>query len=238
MSTNEYYIHQSKARGIYSETDIEALVADLAPVYSRVLRDWLPADRKAYIYEAACGPGILIRWLKKQGYSNITATDRSAPEIALAQRTGLEVLTADSIEDLTKRAEASFDCVIAIDFIEHLPRDSMLDFLRSCHRVLKQDGSLILRAPNGDSPVVGRNLFNDITHVWAYTTIALRALAQIAGFGKIEFVDDTVASVRNPRWLKVPLMRVAQILFKLFFHLSTREKLECVGASYYVRLRK
>lgn len=238
MSAADYYLFQAKARGIRSEVDVDALVAQFATVYSRVLTAWLPARTDAALYEAACGPGILLRWLKASGYSHVTACDLSAPEVAMARSTGFPIREANCIDDLREQSSNSFDCIIAIDFIEHLSKDALLIFMQEAYRTLQPNGSLILRAPNGDSPVVGRNLFNDITHVWAYTTTALRALASMVGFREVTFVDDATAGMLHHRWWRIPLMCMAQSIFKVFLRLATREKLECLGASYYARLRK
>src|SRR5207249_4808144 len=111
----------------------------------------------------------------------------SAPQIELARAACVTVVEADSLTELEQQSDSELDCLIGIDFIEHLPKDTLVHFFSLAFRKLKRDGCLILRAPNGDSPFVGRNLFNDITHVWAYTTVATRALLEMAGFKRMEF---------------------------------------------------
>ena len=93
---------------------------------------------------------------------------------------------------------------------------------------------MILRAPNGDSPFAGRNLFNDITHVWAYTSIATRALLQMAGFGRVEFADESSAMIERHRWLKVPLMKCSQALLRFLIRAATRENIKYLSPSIYV----
>jgi cyclopropane fatty-acyl-phospholipid synthase-like methyltransferase len=148
------------------------------------------------------------------------------------------VRAVDSVADLAAAPAGQFEAIIAIDFIEHLPREVLLNFIRHAAHALKPDGVLIVRGPNGDSPFVGRNLFNDITHCWAYTSIAFRALTQIAGFAECRFIDDTVVSVYRHRWLKVPLMQLAQFLTKRWIRLMTRESIDMLGSSYYACARK
>lgn len=172
MAGDSYYEFQGDARGLHTSSGVEVAAGVAARAYRRLLVDWLPEDRNAAIHEAGCGPGIMLRYLAGEGFSNLSASDISAREVVLARQTGANVAVAHSQVDLAQQPTESLDCIIAIDFIEHLARDEVIEFLAQSNRALSGGGSLILRMPNGDSPLVGRNLYNDITHVWAYTCVA------------------------------------------------------------------
>jgi 2-polyprenyl-3-methyl-5-hydroxy-6-metoxy-1,4-benzoquinol methylase len=234
MNAETYYAHQARARGLTSSEDVELLVREMTPVYQRLLTPWLPRDPAAAIYEAGCGPGVMLRYLRQAGYRNVTGSDSSQCQIDLARDAGLPVRLADSLAELKEGRESSWDRVIAIDFIEHLSRDDFIEFLRQTHRALKPGGALILRGPNGDSPFVGRNYFNDITHVWACTTVALRALLGLAGYQRVEFADETIASIRRHRWLKVPLARLSRGLLRGLIRAATREDIPFLAPSLFV----
>jgi 2-polyprenyl-3-methyl-5-hydroxy-6-metoxy-1,4-benzoquinol methylase len=206
----------------------------LVPAYRRLLSGWLPAARDAVIYEVACGPGIMLRFLREAGYTRIGGSDTSEEQITLARAANLRVSLSDSVEEVRRKAPRSLDCLIAIDFIEHLPKDALIDFFGEVHRVLNSGGCCILRAPNGDSPLVGRNLFNDITHYWCYTSIALQALLRMAGFERVEFADESTAMLQRHRWLKVPVMKTCQALLRLIIRLATRENIRFLNPSLYV----
>jgi 2-polyprenyl-3-methyl-5-hydroxy-6-metoxy-1,4-benzoquinol methylase len=233
MHGDAYYRYQATARGLKTSADVEALTDQMSALYCRLLSPWLPADRKAAIYEVACGSGIMLRYLRRQGYTHLAGSDLADCQLALAHAAGLPVVKADSLAELKQHPTNTWDCLIAIDFIEHLPKDVLIEFLAECQRTLKAGGVLILRAPNGDSPLVGRNLFNDITHYWAYTTVATRALLGMAGFRRVEFVDESLASVERHRWLKVPLMMVAQRVLRLLIRSATREQVTHLSPSLY-----
>ena len=235
MSANQqYYQFQASARGLASVADVEALVDIMSPVYQRLLSNWLPASRSALIYEVACGPGIMLRHLQRQGYTQLAGSDSSAAQIELAQAGGLKVDLADSIAQLKGHPDERWDCLIAIDFIEHLPKDVLVEFLAQARRTLKKGGCLIMRAPNGDSPLVGRNLFNDITHYWAYTSIATSALLKMSRFSRAAFADESLASIERHRWLKVPLMKMSQFLLRFLLRSATREQVDFLGSSLYI----
>ena len=229
-----YYDCQAQARGIATVADVQDLARRQAPVYRRILRRWLPASRDAAIYEAACGPGILLHFLRDEGYRNLSGSDSSGPVIALARQAQLPVALADSIEDLRRYPAATWDCIVAIDFVEHLPKDRLLEFFAETARTVKSGGVLILRAPNADSPLVTRNLFNDITHYWAYTTVATRALLSAAGFGRTECVDESLAAVTRLRWVALPVMMLSRALIRALLWAATRENVRHLGASVFV----
>ncbi|HON08953.1 MAG TPA: class I SAM-dependent methyltransferase, partial [Verrucomicrobiota bacterium] len=145
---------------------------------------------------------------------------------------------ADSILELESFAPETFDCLVGIDFIEHISKDVAMKFLQQASRVLKNNGILILRMPNGDSPFVGRNLFNDITHQWAYTTVAIQSLLFVSGFSKASFADEAEASVSCCRCVKIPLMKIAQCVFKFLTRAATREQIQYLSPSIFVFARK
>lgn len=229
-----YYGYQAIARGLTSSQDVERLSDVMSICYDRLLTPWLPSNREAEIYEVACGPGVMLRYLRRRGYTRLAGSDSSQSQIELARAVGLPVIFGDSIEDLRTYPAERWDRLIGIDFIEHLPKDVLVAFLGESYRTLRKNGCLILRAPNGDSPFVGRNLFNDITHYWAYTSVATEALLKMAGFGRVEFVDESVASIQKHRWIKAPLMRCSQVVLRFLIQSATREHIEYLGSSIFV----
>jgi SAM-dependent methyltransferase len=233
-ASESYYQYQATARRLTSPAAVEELTDLMELTYRRLLSPWLPADRQAEIYEVACGPGIMLRHLRRLGYTRLAGSDSSASQIELAQAAGLPVVLGDSLHELKRQDAKRWDCLIAIDFIEHLPKDILVEFFFESHRTLKKNGCLILRAPNGDSPLVGRNLFNDITHIWAYTTIATEALLNMSGFQRVEFADESLASIQRHRWLKAPLMKCSQALLRALIRSATREDVRFLNPSIYV----
>jgi len=238
MNLSTYYSFQATARGLNSVDDVIRVVNDNTRMYDEIVLPWLPKDPNADIYEAACGPGIFLHWLKRRGYRRAVGTDSSDVQIALARAASLEAELVDSISDLKARAGESLDCVVGLDFYEHLPKEILLDFLAETYRVLRPGGRLILRGPNGDSPVLGRALYNDITHNWALTSIAFNAVFTMFGFDDIEFRDDTISGIQKNRWIKVPAAWIAQHLLRTLLRLATREHIRCLSASMFVCGRK
>lgn len=158
--------------------------------------------------------------------------------MALARRVGAQVDLDDVNRWLARQPNNHFSALVAIDLAEHLPKDDFMDLLRGAAAALSPGGSLILRLPNGDSPLVGMNLFNDITHVWTYTPNCLNSLSQMHGFSRTEFADEGYAAIRDHRWLKVPLGKFSALILRTLVRFSTRERIQHLSPHLWARLLK
>jgi cyclopropane fatty-acyl-phospholipid synthase-like methyltransferase len=162
--------------------------------------------------------------------------DSSPVQIELARQVGVTVEEEDANLWLARQPKSHFASIIAIDLVEHLPKDDFMEFLHLARGVLSPDGSLILRLPNGDSPFVGMNLFNDITHVWTYTPNALNSLSQMQGFSGTQFADEGAGAIRDHRWLKVPLAKAGGLVLRATVRMITRENIRFWSPHLWARL--
>ncbi len=95
--------------------------------------------------------------------------------------------------------DASFDCVLAIELIEHLDRECF--FLNHAHRLLKKDGVLLLTTPNADRYYrLSDKPFPDSDHKKLYRRRELEALLY-SYFSQVH----TEYIVRNSRWFSLGL---------------------------------
>lgn len=222
MSHLKYYQFQAQARGVHGFADIERTCAMNAHIYDRIVLPWIARFRPSRVAELACGHGAFLLWLKQRGFDLVQGVDSSAEQLALAAQTGCVVRQAEANEWLRNQVENSLGAIVAIDLVEHLPKDSFVELLELCRRVLAPGGKLVLRLPNGDSPLVGLNLFNDITHVWTYTSTCLNSLGQMTGYLSNDFVDESIVAIRDHRWIKVPLARVSQQVLRILLRCAAR----------------
>lgn len=239
MDGASFYQQQSAVRGISTVDDVQAAAMRESAVFENLISPFLPAPGEDLIYEAATGPGILQSWLIAKGYRNLMGSDFSATEAALAAQISPRVNHCDSLTDLRERVKSE-ECaaIIALDLLEHLPREAFREFLEIAFSRLRPGGILILRGPNADSPLVGLNLYNDITHVWAYTTVCLTSLLRLAGFPEAAFRDDTLGGFHHGGKWKSYLMRPAKALLSGLVYVATRQWIRHWGMSIYVYARK
>jgi SAM-dependent methyltransferase len=207
-------------------------------VWNQIVSPWLPTDRGQPIAELACGHGSFLWWLKERGFTRLAGIDSSPEQISLARQIGVETHLQDVIEWLRQQSAASQHLLIAIDFLEHISKDDVMELLVQSQRVLLPGGRLVLRYPNGDSPLVGMNLFNDITHVWTYTPNCLDSLARMHGFTRTAFVDESEQAIRDHRWFKVPFCRLSKTVLGLLFRAATKEKVQFWSPNLWASLEK
>jgi cyclopropane fatty-acyl-phospholipid synthase-like methyltransferase len=237
MSHLAYYQYQATARGIHSLEDVQRNAHEKAYLYDRIVLPWLPIDKTSRLAELACGHGSFLCWLKERGFTRLEGIDSSSEQVAFAGRVA-PVHQVEVNDWLASQKDASCAALIAIDLIEHLSKDAFVELLKNAYRVLEPNGKLIVRYPNGESPLVGRNLFNDITHVWTYTPNCLNSLASMHRFAKVEFVDESHEAIRDHRWLKVPMSRIATGLLRMVFRAATRENVDYWSPHLWASLNK
>ena len=229
MGSLDYYKYQAQARGITSFEDLRRGAHERAYLFDRVVLPWLPTDRSAPVVEIACGHGSFLYWLKERQYTKVSGVDSSQEQVEFARQVGFPVHEMNANKWLASQQPQGQQSIVAIDFIEHIPKDDFMDFLAGAARVLTSGGRLILRYPNGDSPLVGRNLFNDITHFWTYTTNCLETLGRMHGFRHFDFVDEGQAGIRDMRWIKAPLSKAATLILGALFTAATKERIRYWG---------
>ena len=222
MNHLDYYRQQATARGVTTKDDILRLTDEQSYLFDRILSAWMPADRTTPWVDLACGHGSFLVYLQRKGWSDLRGVELSPEQVKLARSTGLDIRQEDALSWLANQPSASLSMISAIDFIEHLSKDDLMELLANACKALKVGGRLILRYPNADSPLVGLHLFNDITHTWTYTTNCMRSLARMHGFHSVMFLDEGFHAIRDHRWLKVPFGRLAAAALGMLYRGASR----------------
>ena len=133
-----YEAYVSSGQSIDTGGTAEALFRPRKAFLTHIIAQHMPRDTTARILEVACGPGALLYFLEQAGYRNIAGVDVSEEQIAVAARLGILSASCSTLEDFLGRQEAgSADRVLAIDILEHLPREEIVEILVAIRRVLK-----------------------------------------------------------------------------------------------------
>jgi len=109
------------------------------------------SPQKATVLDLGCGKDSPIRFFKDI-IRNSCGVDSFPPYLEKSRNEGIhdEYLHADVLDALRSMDNNSFDVVIALDLIEHLPKDDGKILLRQMERVA--DKKVIVFTPNGFLP--------------------------------------------------------------------------------------
>lgn len=127
------------------------------------------------ILDAGCGTGQMTKRLEEFGQA--VGLDSAPEAIAYARERGVRQLVRGSIT-APPFADGSFDCVVALDVIEHVDDD--IGILASLYRVLKPGGHLIVTVPAFQALWSEHDEINH--HKRRYRAPHLRDLMSNAGF--------------------------------------------------------
>src|SRR5688572_14335973 len=135
----------------------------------------LRRDGPFRILDAGCGTGQMLKCLEAHGEA--IGIDSSSQAIGYAQARGVRRLVRGSITDPPFR-DGSFDCVVALDVIEHVDDD--IGILSKLHEVVKPGGHLVITVPAFKSLWSEHDEINQ--HKRRYRAGQLRRLVEEAGF--------------------------------------------------------
>ena len=152
--------------------------------FRRTLGEWLPADKEARILDIGCGEGALLLFLQEGGYLDLHGFDLSPENVDLCHAAGLPfVLGFDALRLSEYDPDLSFDLIMALDIVEHLPKQAVAGFLELARSRLRAGGWLIIQTPNLGSIQGAFIRYNDLTHEFGLTENTVVDLLSTAGFG-------------------------------------------------------
>ena len=139
------------------------------------------------ILDIGCGTGAMSHRLTRWG--RVVSADFSPLALQFSRRRGLQNLVGADAMNLPLSSK-SFDALIAMDMLEHLPDDNAA--LREFHRVLKPGGRVLLTVP------AYSHLWSDhdvaLMHFRRYVRSELRERFNTAGF-RVEKLSHTMTGL-------------------------------------------
>jgi 2-polyprenyl-3-methyl-5-hydroxy-6-metoxy-1,4-benzoquinol methylase len=173
----DLYRRYTSTAALPEGTDARALLAWSARYFEAHILPLLPPDRSATVAEIGCGWGRYLAALATLGYTRASGVDVSEEQIVAYARDTLalgNVTHGDAAGWLDARP-ATFDCILALDVLEHLDDDALVRLVRAAHGALRPGGLLIVHAPNGLAPLSPLR-YADLTHARAFTVTSLGQL--------------------------------------------------------------
>jgi len=152
--------------------------------YDIFLRGWLPSNKNVAILDVGCGSGKLLHFFLGKGFNNLHGVDISPEQTALARQVCNNV-SEDNVLNFLGTTDNCYDLITAVDIIEHLNKEEILQFLDACYVALRPGGRLIVQTPNSDSLWGMSVMYGDFTHETAFSPNSLKKLMSLVGFGAI-----------------------------------------------------
>ncbi len=184
--------------------------------YFRKVLNLADVKSGAKILEVGFGNGPFLSFCREVGL-DISGTEINPELVDLAKDCGYAVYESSYLEsDKLER----YDLIIAFDVIEHIDPAKTILFLESCRKTIANDGVLVLRFPNGDSPFSMANFNGDATHCNWIGAEKLAYYSHCAGFKSAEVIGTPqVILTKN---LKLAIYHAIVIPLKKLLNLSIR----------------
>lgn len=204
-----YYTHGSETRGSDSKRSItakritrlfESLIGRLIGIKTTKANLELMYANKikpGKILEAGCGSGFRLSKLRSIGW-NAIGQDVDAKAVDFARSNGEEVVLGEL--DQADLPSDNFDAIVSNHVFEHV--SNPLEFLRSCYRLIKPGGHLVLITPNPSSlghQKWGKDWYclDPPRHLFLFSPDGIKALAMKAGFQSI----NAYSSSAKANWI-------------------------------------
>ncbi|MFT3755263.1 MAG: class I SAM-dependent methyltransferase [Pseudoxanthomonas sp.] len=176
----DYFRTTSASGSAASNSHFDASMRGLV----RRLSSWLDV-KGLFVVDLGSGTGELCKCAIDSGASKVVGVNLSAEEIEYARtQCSADFVLSDIGGYLASIPADSVDRIYALNILEHLGKDQLVNVLEGAHRALKPGGALVAMVPNATSPFGGMTRYWDFTHEIAFTPSSVNQLAKLVGFGK------------------------------------------------------
>lgn len=172
-------------------------------IFRAYYKHYLPKDNNSKILDIGCGYGSFLYFLRKEGYLNSYGIDISQEQIDTAKKFGIENVECIDLMEYLSAHKLSFDCIVALDVVEHFTKKEILALLDAVYSALKPDGIFIMQSPNAEGLIGSSIRYGDFTHELAFTSTSVNQIFKVCGF-KESNIYPTGVIIHNlmgiPRW--------------------------------------
>jgi len=150
-------------------------------------KKFFPHDKNANLLDIGIGRGEMLTCFDKWGYKNHLGIDISPSTVKFCKSIGLRCELIDDTIEYLKNKPYNYDLITLLDVLEHVPRETIIDFLKAVHGSLKDNAILIIQVPNLQAPDGQLHMYNDITHMVGFIEHSLAQVLITAGFTNFHF---------------------------------------------------
>ncbi|MDP6526306.1 MAG: class I SAM-dependent methyltransferase [Kiritimatiellia bacterium] len=190
-----YADYQQSLRGSTSLTPSQRAAHERE--WKQHYRKHLPENHDARILDIGAGQGRLVSAMRFWGYRNAIGIDASIEQVRVGREAGCEALSFADAFDWLPKHPSEYDCVLALDVLEHIPKHDALAFLDRINSAMVKGGRLVVKTVN--SLVIPGYRYGDYTHETAFTASSLEQVLRCSGFDDIEIREygPKAASIRG-----------------------------------------
>lgn len=176
--------------------------------------------RNSSVLDLGCGSGLMVEYLLRQGFEQVSGVDVSKEQVALAQDRKLPVELGDARTCLEAGVN-EYDLIVALDFVEHFTKDELLVLVPQIHDSLRPCGKLLIQTPNGSGLMSGHVIYGDLTHNTIFTPHSLTNLLKLYHFDDIKFFETRPAPIGSWGGLRLVLWHVIRLIAKATYRIQT-----------------
>jgi 2-polyprenyl-3-methyl-5-hydroxy-6-metoxy-1,4-benzoquinol methylase len=186
-------------------------------ILSKYVAIIIPPEKKGKLLDIGCGGGTLTGWMAEFGW-DVYGIDPSEHACKVAEKRGIKVFCGELTD--AKYPDKFFDVIVMAHSLEHIYNP--VETLHEVHRILKDDGLLIIDVPNTESydiKIYGKYHpnWNLPFHLWHFNKSNLIQILNASGF-KIKYFKYRLPKLLDWDNLKKYIKernRISSFLFKL-----------------------
>lgn len=147
-----------------------------------IQRAYLPLlEGQGPVLDVGFGRGELLDLLREAGIQ-VSGVDQDAGMVEYVRTKGHEVACADANEYLRGMKPGALGAIVALEVIEHLPYEVLMEFVELAHSRLREEGVLLIETVNPHAVHALKAFWVDPTHQHPIFPEVALELCRISGF--------------------------------------------------------
>jgi len=207
---HQYFQFENKYRGIAEE------IRKRQEIYIPIFDEYSNKNTKSenYVLDIGCGRGEFLELLNEKNIQS-KGIDINEDMVFTCKEKGLDVVNIDAISYLEKLKDNSLFGIIALQVVEHLTRDQIVELIKLSHSKIIRGGKVVFESLNPESIHAMKWFYLDMSHHNPVHPKALMNVFETLRFSKTEL--KYLAPV--PEYIKIPIngdQKIEQINEVLF----------------------
>jgi len=194
--------------------------------FSDILRRVNP--KNISVLEIGPGMGETAWYLNSLGVRNIDVVDQDRNILGRLKRKA-KIRKAFLGKDMGKLGKSlgSYDLIILIQVLEHMPVSSYKSTLVTLYKHLKRGGNIVIVVPNANNPLGIVERYADLQHYTSFTEQSLKDVIGISG------ITDFSIKIRGFEIPPYSLINIVRIVLQKLLHLGILAIMIVNGGSFF-----